>query len=97
MTIDRFRQDLLQLGSRLGLQALAFAAMAACVLAGYKLYNVAEQTLFDRAVADGVSATTVAVGAFFSMDRVYAMLLVPALIVGGLALGGLYFWNRKGG
>ncbi len=97
MATDKHRHDLPQLGSRLGRLALVFATMAACTYAGYKLYGVLEQTRVDRVVADGVSAMTRAVGGFFRMDSTFAMILVPVLIVGGLALGGLYFWNRKGG
>jgi hypothetical protein len=96
MTIDKLSHDLQQLGSRLGLQALAFATMAACTLAGYKLYGVIEQTRFDRMLADGVSTTARALDAFFTMDSTFAMILVPALIVSGLALGGMYVSGRRG-
>jgi hypothetical protein len=97
MTIDKLRQDLQRLGSRVGAQALTFAAMAASTVVGYKLHEVMEQTRFDRVVADGLSATASVVSAFFRMDSTIAMLLVPALIVGGLALGGMYVWGRQNG
>jgi hypothetical protein len=71
--------------------------MAACTFAGYMLHQVMEQTRFDRVFADGVSTTAYSVRALFAMDDTIAMILVPALIVGGLALGGMYVWGKQDG
>lgn len=95
MTSTQILTDLQRLGSRLGLQALALTTMATCTLAGYMLHGVIERTRFDRALADGISGTTLTLDAFFRMDGTIAMILVPALIVGGLALGGMYVWGRR--
>ncbi len=96
MTIEKLRQDLQLICSRLGRQTLTIAAMAICTLGGYKLHEVMEQTRFDRVFAEGVSTTAYALKAFFRMDSTFAMLLVPPLIVGCLALGGMYVWGKQG-
>lgn len=97
MTHATLRRDLQRLASRLGRQTLAVAVMAASTFAGYMLHAAVERTRFDRVVADGVSTAAQAVRAFFTMDETIAMILVPALIVGLLALGGMYVWGRQNG
>ncbi len=97
ITPDTLHHDLQRLGLRLGLQALAIATMAASTLAGYLLYTLVEQTRFERWFADGVSTTAVVVKALLSMDPTLAMLLVPVLVVSGLALSGMYVWGRQDG
>jgi hypothetical protein len=95
MTSTKLRTDVQRLGSRLGLKALAVTTMAACTLAGYTLHWALAQTRFDRAFADGVSSTAYALDALFTVDGTIAMILVPALIVGGLALGGMYVHGKR--
>jgi hypothetical protein len=95
MTSTKLRTDVQRLGSRLGLQALAFTTIAASTLLGYTLHAALEQTRLDRVLADGVSSTALALNAFFTMDGTIAMILVPGLIVAGLALGGMYVHGRR--
>jgi hypothetical protein len=95
MTEDKLRCDLPRLGARLALQTFTIATMAASTLAGYLLYGLVEETRFERWFADGASTAALAIKAFSRMDPTLAMLLVPALTVGGLALGGMYVWGRQ--
>jgi len=94
--IQNIKGELIQSGRRIGLQLAAMLAMLFCTLLGYKVHEVATRTDVDSWIGALVTAISSSVSAFFRMDPILSMLLVPALMVGGLALGGLYLWNSQG-
>lgn len=95
MIEDTPRGDLRRLGARLALQAFAIANMAVGALGGYLLYGLVEKTRIERWFAGGASDAALAIKTFTRMDPVLATILVPALVVAGLALGGVYVWGRQ--
>lgn len=85
------------LAARLLVQLGAVAVMAACTYIGYHLYAVFAHMSLNRWFANVWSEGWRTVWSFFEMDPVYTMLLVPALIVALLSLGGVYLWRQQDG
>jgi hypothetical protein len=88
------KQDLKRLLTKFSQQILAVVSMAVCTALGYQLHAVSEKFRFDSLAANFFGYANTSFNNMFAMHPIVAMLLLPALFVGGCALGGLYFWNQ---
>lgn len=90
------KQELKHFAVRFSQQIMAFVSMAVCTALGYQLHAASEHIRFDSLVASVFGHASTSVSVMFGMHPIVSLLLLPALFVGGCALGGLYLWNRSG-
>ena len=88
------KQELKRLLATFSQQALTIVSMAVCTAVGYQLHSVSEKYRFDAIAVNFFGYANTSFGNLFGMHPMVSMLLLPALFVGGCALGGLYFWNQ---
>jgi hypothetical protein len=71
--------------------------MAACTLLGHQLFELSRTVDLDALTAQAIGFVGNTVASVTHMHDYAAMLIVPAAVVGCLALGALYIWNQKEG
>ena len=78
-------------------QVTALVAMALCTLLAYQLHELSRSTgmNLDAIVGSIIKTVKYNVLAVTQMHDYAAVLVMPALLVGCLALGALYIWNQK--
>lgn len=76
---------------------LAVIAMAVCTLLGHQLFQLSRTVDLDAITSEVIALMGNTVASATSMHDYAAMLIVPAAIVGCMALGGLYLWTQKDG
>ena len=69
-------------------------SIAACTGAATWLFGLFQGTRYHAMLADGAADISFVINMLPRIDPVIGTILLPGLIVGGLALGGLYFSNR---
>ena len=78
-------------------QVLAVIAVALCTLLGYQLFEWSRIIDLDALTSQAMSQISYSVASATSMHEYVSMLIVPAAVVGCMALGALYIWNQKEG
>lgn len=80
-------------------QVLALIAMALCTLLAHQLHELSRAMNWDLGAMLGrlISTVSYMVSSVTYMHDYAALLVVPAALVGCLALVGLYVWSQKDG
>lgn len=97
MTRTKTRQDLGQVAIRLAAQAIGLTIIAACTATGYLIYDLTSESGGNLGMGGIFAGLGDAVGELLGPDPRVALVILPGLIVGGLSLAGIYFWNKRGG
>lgn len=69
-------------------------SLAACMVAAAWLFDLFRGTRYHAMLADGAAELWSAINMVPRIDPVFGTILIPGLIVSGLALAGLVIWNR---
>lgn len=94
MSIAKILNNAKQSAIQFGTLGLILVTIAICTLIGQQAFGLVQDANLTRIFMDVTSA----IGSVLSMFRLngaVAAALIPGLIVSGMSLGGIYFWNRR--
>jgi len=89
------RQDVGHVLARLAGQAFGLTLVAACAATGYLMFNLTTDSEFAGSIVGVFSAVGRVIGNLFNTNDRVMITVLPALVIAGLLLGGLYVWRKR--